>query len=141
MHKIMKFPRRIPLRVILGLLAAIVLDTTLQLFWKSAVLALPGESASTASFLAMFREPLFVAVIFVMGLQFFNWMAVLNKADLSFAQPVVAFSYVSVSVLSAIFLEERLDSVQALGIACVIAGVWFITQTNHSSGPQSRGLA
>ena len=40
--------------------------------------------------LAIFREPLFIVVICIMSLQFFNWMAVLNHADLSFAQPFTA---------------------------------------------------
>src|SRR3984885_4585440 len=102
----MKLPRKIPIRVVVGLLAAIVIDTTLQLFWKTAVLALPDETQSWLSFLAIFREPLFIGVVCVMSLQFFNWMAVLNRADLSFAQPVTALSYVSVGLLSAIFLNE-----------------------------------
>jgi drug/metabolite transporter (DMT)-like permease len=129
----MKLPRKIPLRVVIGLLAAVIIDTTLQLFWKTAVLALPGDTRSWLSFLAIFREPLFIGVICVMSLQFFNWMAVLNRADLSFAQPVTALSYVSVGLLSAIFLNEPVDAVQILGIACVLAGVWFISRTDHAT--------
>jgi hypothetical protein len=34
-------------------------------------------------------------------------------------------------VISGIFLGETVDWQQALGIACVIAGVWFISRTNH----------
>src|SRR5271165_1454133 len=129
----MKLPRKIPLRVIIGLLIAILIDTSLQLFWKTAVLALPAEAESWTSFLAVFREPLFIGVVVIMSLQFFNWMVVLNHADLSFAQPITALSYVSVGVLSAIFLNEPVDSLQALGIACVLAGVWFISRTDHAT--------
>jgi drug/metabolite transporter (DMT)-like permease len=124
---------KIPMRVVLGLSAAIVLDTTLQLFWKTAVLALPGEQDSWLSVLAIFREPLFIAVVGVMTLQFFNWMTLLGHADLSFAQPVAALSYVSVCVLSGILFNEHVDEVQILGIAFVIAGVWFISRTGHAT--------
>ncbi len=127
----MHVPRKIPLRVVLGILAAVVIDTTLQIFWKSAVLALPDEPQSLMSLLAIFREPLFIVVVFVMALQFFNWLAVLNHADLSFAQPITALSYVSVGVISAVFLHEPVDSQKMLGIACVIAGVYFISRTDH----------
>jgi drug/metabolite transporter (DMT)-like permease len=127
----MKLSAKIPLRVILGLLFAVVIDTTLQLYWKTAVLALPGESESWWSLLSIFSEPLFIGVIVIMSLQFFNWMAVLNRADLSYAQPVTALSYVTVGVLSAVFLNEPVDGVQILGIACVLAGVWFISRTDH----------
>lgn len=127
----MNLPRKIPLRVVLGLAAAVLIDTALQIFWKTAVLKLPGETNSLMSTLAIFREPLFIVVIFIMSVQFFNWMAVLNHADLSFAQPFTALSYVSVGVISAAFLGESVDKQQMLGIACVIAGVWFISRTNH----------
>jgi drug/metabolite transporter (DMT)-like permease len=127
----MNLSRKIPVRVALGLLAAVVLDTFAQIYWKTAVLKLPGDGESLVSILAIFREPLFIGLIFLMSLQFFNWMAVLARADLSFAQPFTALSYVSVGVLSAIFLHEPVDKVQILGIACVIAGVWFISRTDH----------
>ncbi len=127
----MNLPSKIPSRVLLGLAAAVLIDTALQIFWKTAVLKLPDEADSLMSVLGIFREPLFIVVICIMSLQFFNWMAVLNHADLSFAQPFTALSYVSVGVLSALFLNEPVDKQQMLGIACVIAGVWFISRTDH----------
>lgn len=136
----MNLPRKIPLRVVLGLAAAVMIDTALQIFWKTAVLKLPGKSNSLVSMLAIFREPLFIVVICIMSLQFFNWMAVLNHADLSFAQPFTALSYVSVGILSAIFLGETVDKQQMLGIACVIAGVWFISRTDHVTRRDGAGV-
>lgn len=127
----MKLSAKIPLRVVLGLLFAVVIDTALQIYWKTAVLALPGENESWWAFLGLFREPLFIGVVFIMSLQFFNWMAVLNRADLSYAQPVTALSYITVGGISAIFLNEPIDSVQILGTACVLVGVWFISRTDH----------
>ncbi|WP_245258047.1 EamA family transporter [Rhodomicrobium vannielii] len=103
------------------------MDSAIQIFWKTAVLDLPDD----ASFFAIFKEPLFLVVITIMTLQFFNWMVVLANADLSFAQPVTALSYVCVAVMSAIFLRESVDVVQMLGIALVIAGVYFISRTDH----------
>ena len=133
-------PRKIPLRLVLGLTAAVLIDTALQIFWKTAVLKLPGETDSWLPMLAIFQEPLFIVVICIMSLQFFNWMAVLNHADLSFAQPFTALSYVSVGVISGIFLGETVDWQQALGIACVIAGVWFISRTNHMTQRDGNGI-
>jgi drug/metabolite transporter (DMT)-like permease len=123
----MIIPRKLPLKVAFGLVLAIVVDSAIQIFWKTAVLDLPDD----ASFFAIFKEPLFLVVITIMTLQFFNWMVVLANADLSFAQPVTALSYVCVAVMSAIFLRESVDVVQMLGIALVIAGVYFISRTDH----------
>ncbi len=133
----MRISKKIPLRVVIGLLVAIIIDTSLQLFWKTAVLALPAETESWLSFLSIFREPLFLGVVVIMSVQFFNWMAVLNRADLSYAQPVTALSYVSVGVLSAILFKEPVDGVQIIGIACVLAGVWFISRTEHATHTSS----
>ena len=135
----MSLPRKIPLRVVLGLAAAVLIDTALQIFWKTAVLKLPDETDSLATF-AIFREPLFIVVVFIMSLQFFNWMAVLSHADLSFAQPFTALSYVSVGIISALFLGEQVDKLQMLGIACVIAGVWFISRTNYMTQRDGKGI-
>ncbi|MBI4724062.1 MAG: EamA family transporter [Rhodomicrobium sp.] len=121
--------------VVIGLALAVILDTSVQLFWKSAVLALPGETESWGSFLAIFREPLFLGVVLVMSLQFANWMSVLSKTDLSFAQPVAALSYVSVGISSVLLFNEPIDGWQVLGIALVLAGVGFISRTGHVTKP------
>ncbi len=125
----MSLPRKIPLRVVLGLVAAVVFDTLLQVFWKTAAVKLPAETESLP--LAIFREPLFLVVVCIMIVQLINWMGVLAHADLSFAQPFTALSYVSVGAISAIFLNEPIDAQQVLGVACVLAGVYFISQTDH----------
>ncbi len=127
----MSLPRKVPLRVVLGLVAAVALDTILQIFWKTAAVKLPSETGSAMSLLAIFREPLFLLVVCIMLVQLINWMAVLAHSDLSFAQPFTALSYISVGAISAIFLNEPIDAQQALGVACVLAGVYFISRTDH----------
>jgi drug/metabolite transporter (DMT)-like permease len=114
-----------------GLLLAILFDTALQLVWKSAVLALPHDGSPSLSVRAIFRNPLFVFVIFLMGCQFFNWLMVLSNADLSYAQPVTSISYVSVFFLSVLYLKEAADVFRITGIIFVLLGVWFISQTEH----------
>jgi drug/metabolite transporter (DMT)-like permease len=127
----MSLPRKVPLRVILGLVAAVALDTVLQVLWKTAAVKLPADDESVMALLAVFREPLFLVVLCIMLLQLANWMAVLTHADLSFAQPFTALSYVSVGAISAVFLGETIDAQQLLGVGFVLAGVYFISQTDH----------
>lgn len=109
-----------------GLLAAIFFDTLLQITWKSAVL----EGASGVSPLAAALDnPTFAGIIAIMALQFFNWLMVLSEADLSYAKPVASLSYASVPAVSAFMLNEAVDGVEIAGVACIVAGVWFISQT------------
>ena len=115
----------------MGLLIAISIDTVLQLVWKLAVLSLPSDGSPWLNVQAILHNRFFVFVIFLMACQFFNWLMVLRDADLSYAQPVTSLSYVSVFFLSVLYLKEPADLIQITGIIFVVAGVWFISQTDH----------
>ena len=128
--------KNFPIRLAVGLFIAILIDTVLQLVWKSAVLSLPSDGSPWLNMQAALHSPLFLLVILLMPCQFLNWLMVLSNADLSFAQPVTALGYVSVFCLSVFFLKEAPDLVQIAGILCVLAGVWFISQTDHVTPPK-----
>ena len=109
-----------------GLLAAIFFDTLLQITWKSAVLEGPS---GVSPLVAALDNPIFAGIIAIMALQFFNWLMVLSEADLSYAKPIASLSYASVPAVSAFMLHEAVDGVEIAGVACIVAGVWFISQT------------
>lgn len=125
--------KKVPFRVTLGLLIAIVLDTALQLSWKSAVSIMPGGDLSFQELAAIVTSPLVVGIVALMGLQLLNWMKVLGHADLSFAQPITSLSYISVLALSALYLNEKIGFAQAAGVGFILVGVWFISRTDHAS--------
>jgi drug/metabolite transporter (DMT)-like permease len=120
-------------KLALGLLAAVAFDTLLQLTWKTTVLQTPADSSPWATLGSVFANPLFLGVIALMTLQFFNWLIVLGQADLSYAKPVVALSYASVPVCSVLMLNEAVDLVEVAGVVLVIVGVWFISQTKPAT--------
>jgi len=132
--------RKFPARLAAGLLIAILIDTVLQLVWKSAVLTLPHDGSPWLNIQAILQNPRFIFVIFLMGCQFFNWLMVLGDADLSYAQPVTSLSYVSVFFLSVLYLNEAADLFQIAGIIFVLAGVWFISQTEHLTQSQESDI-
>jgi drug/metabolite transporter (DMT)-like permease len=125
---------RVRLRLVLGLTFGIALDTAIQLLWKTTVLEIPDGSALD-TFVAVLHQPMFFLLVFLMFCQLVNWLQVLDHADLSFAKPITSLSYVSVAALSMIYLGEYLHPVQLLGIGVVLAGVWCITRTEHSTYP------
>jgi hypothetical protein len=117
-----------------GLLAAALSDTLLQLVWKTAVLETPSGSTNLAAILgSLVLNPLFIGVIALMVFQLFNWLFVLAKADLRQAKPIVSLSYACVPALPALTLNEAVDIVEILGVVFVVAGVWFISQTEPST--------
>jgi drug/metabolite transporter (DMT)-like permease len=134
----MSIRKKFPTRLAGGLLLAILIDTAVQLVWKSAVLSLPSDGSPWLNVQAILHSPLAILVIFLMACQFFNWLMVLSNADLSYAQPVTSLSYVSVFCLSVLYLKEATDLIQIAGIIFVLAGVWFISQTDHVTPSKER---
>jgi len=125
----MIFKTRVSVMLTLGLALAIALDTSVQLILKITASHIPAESSQWETLEATLNQPLFFAAALLMVLQLFNWLWVLDRADLSYAQPVSSLSYVSVYVLSGLYLDETIDAIQMAGIAIIVAGVWCISRT------------
>ncbi len=118
-------PRRRGL-LFLGLVLAIALDTTVQVFWKASI---PAGGRPLAILTGTLVKPLFIASMFLHVWQLFNWMMVLALADLSFAQPITALSYVTVTASAAIFFHEQVSPREMIGILLVLAGVALVSRT------------
>ena len=117
------------LRLVIGLVAAVLLDTGVQIFWKMGVIDIPDSVLPWELLGAVFERPIFLLVLALMLAQLINWLQVLSLADLSFAKPFTSLSYVTVSVVSFLWLGERLHAVQVLGIATIVAGVWCVSRS------------
>ncbi|MHC1712496.1 MAG: EamA family transporter [Solidesulfovibrio sp.] len=120
-------------KVFIGLTLAILLDTGLQIFWKVAVTDMPDQPTLWQTMLDMLHQPVFLLVGLFMAGQAFNWIAVLDHADLSYAHAITSLSYVFVAVLSVMYLGEFLDFPQVLGIVLILIGVWFVGISGHAS--------
>ena len=129
--------QRLKWKLAIGLIASIAFDTLLQLTWKTTVLETPADPSPWATLSAVFANPLFLGMIGIMTLQFFNWLMVLAQADLSYAKPIGSLSYASVPAVSVLLLDEAVDALEIVGLVLVMAGVWFISQT----APLTQGTA
>jgi drug/metabolite transporter (DMT)-like permease len=134
----MRTRKKFPFRLAAGLLLAILIDTAVQLVWKSAIVSLPNNGSPWLNVQALLHSPLALSVLCLMVCQFFNWLTVLSNADLSYAQPVTSLSYVSVFCLSVLYFKEATDLIQIIGILFVFSGVWFISQTDHVTSSKER---
>lgn len=111
-----------------GLALATVLDTAGQLLWKFCVASLPQSPGLWQTAEAVLRQPLFIVLAGIFLLQLFNWLKVLEHADLSYAQPITSLSYVTVCVLSAVLFGEHIGLAKIAGVVCVLGGVWLVSQ-------------
>ncbi len=125
----------IPPGLIAGLIAAIVLDTVLQVLWKQSALSLPAGFTPMAIVAAIWHQPLFLVVGVLFAAQMINWLRVLDAADVSYALPITALSYVSVALVSSAFLHEHLTPGRVAGIALILGGVVLVSRTDpHTAG-------
>ena len=109
----------------------IAIDTVQQLSWKAATFPVAWDAGVWQTLLTTFRQPLFHVAMILYVIQFFNWMMVLSNADLSYAQPITALSYVSVSAMAAVWFHEDIPPRHMMGITMILLGVWFISSTSH----------
>ena len=133
--KSMEQPTESKRLLIVGLGLAIALDTAGQLLWKVSIASLPASAELWPTISAVLHQPLFVLLVAIFLLQLFNWLKVLEHADLSYAQPITSLSYVTVSLLSATLLGERIGLAKTIGVLCVLCGVALVAQ----SKPQDQG--
>ncbi len=124
---------RLPPALVAGLVAAIVLDTLLQVLWKTAALGLPAASSPALLVAAVLHQPLFLVVGLLFVAQMVNWLMVLDKADVSFALPITALSYVSVAAVSALILHEHITWQKMAGIALILGGVVLISRSGYDT--------
>lgn len=123
-----------PAGLVFRLALAVVLDTAVHILWKLGVSELPSPASIPAAAEAALHQPLFLLVATLLGWQLINWLRVLEGSDLSYSQPITSLSFISVFVLSVLYLGESFDTLKVFGIGCVLAGVWFISRTAHDSG-------
>lgn len=122
---------KIPVAVLIGLSLAIVIDTALQISWKVAARSIPDGPTHWSWIGEIVTQPIFLGVGILLILQLVNWIGVLAKADLSYAQPITSLSYISVAIASAELLNEKITLLKIFGIAIILCGVWLITRTKH----------
>lgn len=135
-------PRRpsLPRAVAAGIVLAVILDTIIQILWKWAVRGIPADAPALATARGALSNPWFYAAMAAFGLQLLNWTRVLARADLSFAQPFTALSYISVLAISTRSLHEHLSAFKLIGVGLVLLGVFFISRTPHRTGGSAGGL-
>ena len=131
--------RPLPWSVIAGLALAVILDTFVQIAWKQSMAAVPTDHGLVAGMLAAAHSPLFYLAMLGFAAQLFNWTRVLAKADLSFAQPITALSYISVLAISRLALHEAMSSTKLTGVILILAGVAFISQSSASTEASAPG--
>jgi drug/metabolite transporter (DMT)-like permease len=118
-------------------------DTVAQIFLKKGIMAtgIDGLALGELGELVMraLASPLLWAGVLVYALNFFLWILILYKVDLSVAMPVGSTGYIFVPIAASLFLHEHVSLLRWAGIALIVLGIHFVSQTKHSGTPVRRG--
>ena len=64
---------------------------------------------------------------------FFLWMKILSKVDLSVALPLVSSSYILIPLAAIFFLHEFISPLRWLGLISIVLGIYFIAKTKAAT--------
>lgn len=105
------------------MVALVVLATTAGDVLQSLEMRRHSRATVASTAVAVFRRPLLLASIGCMAISFFAFTVLLSVADLSFAVPATAGSYVLETMLARLVLGEEIDWRRWTGATLVAAGV------------------
>ena len=116
---------------LLKVIALVVIKDTIEsfgdLFFKMGALS-TGINNVTLSNMLEFASRitsnpwLWVGIIFYLA-NFFLWITLLSRVDLSVAFPMSSLTYIIVPLLAIVFLQEKVQPVRWTGILFIIIGV------------------
>ena len=111
-------------------------ESIAQTFMKMGLNAI-GINSITLSNLGEFILKAGISIYVWLGLlvflvNFFIWITVLSRMDLSVAFPVGSFSFILVPILAMVFLHETISPLRWTGIALIIVGIHFVAKSTRA---------
>ena len=126
------FKRKLTFKILAVLIFSDVLETLTHFCFKKSTFSVSGfeikRFLDIFNFLyAVFSSPFLWVGLLTVLLTFIIWSSILSKIDLSVAVPLCSFSYISIPLVSIIFLHEKISILRWLGIFCILVGVIFVS--------------
>ncbi len=121
------------LKIFLLIILNDVGDTIAQLLMKKGLVQTGIDSINFGNIVEFTirngSSPLVWLGIFVFALNFFIWIIILSRVDLSIAMPVGSTSYIFVPITAMIFLNEHVGLLRWVGIILIALGIHFVSQS------------
>ncbi len=135
MEKITKI-NQLTIKIFILIVTSDLLDTSAQLLIKKG-LGLTDLSSVTSFFqhLINFTNPdifLFWIGLIIYLFNFFLWMNILSKVDLSVALPLASSSYILIPIAAIFFLHEFVSPIRWLGLVLIVLGIYFVSKSKPS---------
>ena len=102
------------------------LSAAAQLLIKRGAVQLGDDATLLDAALGIFTDPQLFAGYALYGLFTVGLVLALRHGELSLLYPVIAVSYVWVSIISVVILKERMNVLESSGVLLIVLGVAFL---------------
>jgi uncharacterized membrane protein len=109
------------------LVAAVVASTTAGEVLQAYAMRRHGEVRAPGRLFSVLGDGYILASIVCLALSFFAFLSLVSIAELSFAVPATAASYVLQAVLARLILKEAISPARWAGVALVTCGVALLS--------------
>ena len=130
----------ITLKIFLAVFLNDAVDALAQVLMKKGIV---GEGMVSCSIQNLFSfiaqnavSPLVITGIILCALNFFLWIIILSKIDLSLAVPLGSTTYALIPFSAVIFLHEKISTMRIAGILCVILGILVLSKSRSVAPPR-----
>ncbi|MEI7750752.1 MAG: EamA family transporter [Candidatus Omnitrophota bacterium] len=127
----------ITLKIFLAVFLNDVIDAVAQVLMKKGIV---GEAIVSwnlhdmGSFLAQnATSPLVIVGILLYAINFFLWIIILTKIDLSLAVPLGSTTYALIPFSAVLFLHEKISVMGIVGILFVILGILILSKSKPAA--------
>ena len=130
------------IRIILLIVLMGIIESFADLFMKKGLIS-TGISSVGFHNLLEFISGNALSILIWFGIlmyiiNFLIWLTVLSKVQLSIAFPVVSVSYIFAPIPAIVFLNENVGFLRWLGIASIIAGIYFLSRSSRKEAVKRR---
>jgi drug/metabolite transporter (DMT)-like permease len=128
--------KNLTFKIFLFLIFIDLLETFAQFCFKKSVLAVNGFEIQIPHDILHFiikvaPSPYLWFGLFSVILIFAIWSTILSKIDLSVAVPICSFSYITVPLVSLVFLHEKISTLRWFGIFIILLGVVLVAVSSN----------
>jgi drug/metabolite transporter (DMT)-like permease len=130
----------VTLRIFLAIFLNDVIDALAQILMKKGIVGGAVVSWSLHDLLFFVTQnavsPLVITGIILYALNFFLWIIILTKIDLSLAVPLGSTTYALIPFSAVVFLHEKISMMEVAGIFCVILGILVLSKSKPTAPPR-----
>ena len=127
--------RHLTLQVFLLIIIDGICNILAQVLLKKGLIETGIRAVTSANIIEFVAKntasPLVWLGVIEYALNFFIWIVILYKVDLSIAMPAGSATYIFIPIIAMLFFHEHVGLTRWIGIALIVAGIHFVSRSGR----------